>query len=418
MATAIERGAPAGIATGSKEVDAVNDQAWSGPGHPEDTPLRDLLMEALTKGYTYSIGRAVQSLAAEQRLGGFEGEVNAEMAVQMGKTARGFWVPWDAPIERRSLTTAGGAGSITAQVPYMLLIDVLRPKLAIARLGGRVLNLIGNGPKGDVQLSTKGAASTVSWVGEGSAPASSSNLVSNSFVMKPYTVTAYSDVTRRMLKLGAPGFEDQIIDDISVGLGVGIDQTALNGSTPNQPMGLFQFSGIPSVGAHGDAGNGGTITYSVLVAMNQMVGLYNGDSPMTAKLGWVTSPQGRATLSLTDKSATVSTGRYCWESHAFLVDGEVVTVESVLGYPAVATTNAPSALTEGTSSAVTAIAHGNFDDCWINLFSGFDCMVNPFLQSINGVVRVSGFQDVDVRFVRPSAFCVCSNIAAISPQTS
>ena len=301
----------------------------------------------------------------------------------------------------------------------MMMIDVLRPKLVIARLGGRILNLVGDGlNKGNVQLPTKSAASTISWVTEGNAPASESNATIQGFTMKPYTATAYSDVTRRMLMLGDEGFEQQVINDLMTGISVAADSTALNGSSGSQPMGLFQFGGIPQVSAHGDTGNGGTITYSNLVAMNQIVGLYNGDAPATARLGWVTSPQGKATLSLTDKSASASTARYCWESHLQIVDGVERTVEHVLGYPAVATTLAPSAATEGSSSSITALAHGNFDCCWINFFTGFDVLVNPFLQSTTGVVRISVFQDLDVRYVRPESFVLCTNINAIVPQTS
>lgn len=419
----VRGGAPSSVKTGSKEVDDVVDEAFDGPEQPDERPaLWDLYDEALSKGYTYAFGRAVGLAARGKRLTGFEAEVDAEMTRNKGRRAQGFFVPWSVPIaargERRSLSIGGSPGAKTAQIPYMLLIDVLRPKIAIARLGGRILDLIGSGPRGDVQLSTKRVASSVSWVGEGAAAASQSNMQVQSFNMQPYTCTAFTDVTRRMIKLGAPGFDTHVIDDLTTGIAVGVDSTAFNGNSPFQPLGLFQIPGVPSIGAHGDSGNGGTFTYSNLVGMNQTVLLYNGDSPSTARMGWVTSPQGKATLALTDKSATASTGRYCWESRTQWVDGNEVTLEHMMGYPAVATTLAPSASTEGSASNITAVGHGNFDDCWVNLFSGFDVVVNPFLQTSTGVVRVSAFQDVDVRFVRPSSFCVCTNIAAISPQTS
>jgi HK97 family phage major capsid protein len=415
--------APAGIKTGNKEVDGLNDDAWSGgPGHADEqnSPLKSLYLDALTKGHTFSVGRAVKQLVDGKRLKGMEGEVDVEMARRMGRPAKGFWVPWDCPVraERRSLTVSVSPGSVTAQIPYMMMIDVLRPKLAIARLGGRILNLIGDGPRGTVQLPTKSAASTISWVSEGAAPASEANPTIQGFTMMPYTATAYTDVTRRMMLLGSDGFEDHIINDLMVGIAVAVDGAAINGSSGVQPLGIFQLAGMPSIGAHGDTGNGGTITYSNLVAMNQIVGLYNGDSPATARMGWLTTPQGKATLSLTDKSSSASTGRFCWESHLQIVDGVERTVEHILGYSAVATTLAPSALTEGSSSNITALVHGNFDNAWINLFSGFDCLVNPFLQSVTGVTRISAFQDVDFRLVRPESFCICGNIAPIVPQTT
>jgi hypothetical protein len=143
MTTATHRGAPASIKTGNGDVDDVIGDFYKGPGHPGDdenpkpkTPLQELYDQALKTGYVFSIGRAITAIANEKRLNGFEAEIDAEMTKQMGRSARGFWVPWNAPIERRNLTTTTGPGSITAQIPYLLLIDVLRPKLAIARLGG------------------------------------------------------------------------------------------------------------------------------------------------------------------------------------------------------------------------------------------------------------------------------------------
>ena len=90
--------APAGIKTGNKEVDDLNDDAWSGgPGHAdeEDSPLKGLYLDALKKGYTFSVGRAVKQVADGKRSNGFEAEVNVEMATRMGRPAKSFWVPWD-----------------------------------------------------------------------------------------------------------------------------------------------------------------------------------------------------------------------------------------------------------------------------------------------------------------------------------
>lgn len=406
--------APASTKTGSKQVDDVMGDAFKGPGHSDDsakTPLAALYEEALAKGKVFSLGRAVKLMLQKGTLDGYEAEVNAEMSKRMGRQAQGFWVPYDAPIhfERRNLTVSTSPGAVTAQIPYMLMIDVLRPKLAIARLGGRILNLIGSGPKGDVELSTKSAAATVSWVTEGNPPSASSNLTVQGFRMTPKTASAYSDVTRRMITLGAPGFEEHVVDDIATGIAVAVDGAALAGVYP-QPNGLFQLQGIPTVTAGTDSGNGGVPTYATIVAMNEAVGYFNGDSPTTARMGWVCAPQVKSTLLKTDKGGTTTTGRFCWEHEPVAVNGEIVNFEHMLGYPAVATTLAPAASTEGSATTICSLAHGNFDDCWVNLFSGFDCIVNPFLQSTNGVVRISWFQDVDVHFVRKGSFCVCSNI--------
>ena len=94
------------------------------------------------------------------------------------------------------------------------------------------------------------------------------------------------------------------------------------------------------------------------------------------------------------------------------MNNDFVICEEMLGYPAVASNNAPSQITKGTATNVTVLAFGNFNDCVVNTFGSFDVLVNPFLQSTNGVVRVSGFADVDVLFRRGGSFCKCVNMLA------
>ena len=362
----------------------------------------------------YSLARAVvRALENDGEPDGLELEVSQELSRRTGRTARGFLVPWDAPAtERRNLSTVAGPGSITGIIPQGMLIDSLRPKLACARLGAQVLNLISGDGTGLVQLPVKQLVSTISWVSEGSPPASQSNFTVASQLLTPHTATAFTDVNRRMISLGQPGFEQFVIDDIMTGIAVAVDAAALNGTgTNNQPLGLCQIlTGQPSVGAANDSGNGGKPAYVDLVAMERAIGQANGDSPCDCKLGFVTSPAGRSALRRCDLGGSTVTGRYAWKSHPCYnpVTGQLEFIETCVGYPAVATTNVPSNLTEGSGTGLTSGIMGNFNDMIINLFSGFDCLVNPYLQSTNGVVRVSGFQDVDVCLRRFGSFATCT----------
>jgi HK97 family phage major capsid protein len=372
-------------------------------------------------GGWYSIGRAIRNACAAEDAGpgGLEGEVSREIAHQLGRDPKGFFIPLALPMQhvpaRRSLTVAGSPGAIQTTLPERTLIDVLRPKLVIRRLGGRVTNLTYSQAPGNVAVPAKTAASTVSWVGEGAAPASQSNMTVGQVEFSPFTATAYTDITRRMLKLGEPEFEEFVVDDLTTSVAVATDLVALNGSGQGQSLGLFQRTNIPSlVPAADSGGNGGKPAYTDLVAMEKLLGMANGDAPMDARVGFVTSPQGRSALRRTDLGGSTVTGRYAWKCHTELIEGMWVPVETVLGYPAAASTNVPANITQGSGSNLTAAILGDFGSVCANYFGLLDVLVNPYLQSSSGVVRVSIFFDVDVQHLRGAFSFV--NLVGIDPS--
>ena len=195
--------------------------------------------------------------------GGLEFEISRELERRTGRAPQGFFCPWNAPVEHRNLGFGGSAGysglaAAQATVPDVL-IDVLRAKLALDRLGAQIKDWTPGTPSGlGVMLPTKASAATVSWVSDGSSAASESNMTVTQAAMAPHTCTAYTDVTRRMMSLGGPSFEKHVIDDLVTGLKIGIDAAAINGVGANGTLlGLFQNSNIPQFVPASDSGDGG-----------------------------------------------------------------------------------------------------------------------------------------------------------------
>lgn len=348
------------------------------------------------KNHRYSIRRALLAGEADTEPTGLEGEVSAEIAVRTGRRARGIWIPHDAPTAgRRNLTLGGtGAGAYQTTVASTWW-DVLRPKLVLNRLGARISDF-GGGVGGNVAIPVKQQASVPTWVTEGQAPPESNESIAQSLVT-PHTVTNYTDCTRRMLSLGAPGFMQFLEDDLIGSVAVAIDAAGLNGSgNSNEPLGLFQMPGIPTVVFSADSGNGGAPDYPTLCQMESIIGQACADSPETARLGWVTTPQGRSKLRRTPSLGSTYTGLPCWECR----DGR----ESMLGWPAASTTNAPGGITKESGTALSALLFGNFNDLVVQLFPAVDIIVNPYLQSLNGVVRLTIYQDADIMPLRAISF--------------
>jgi HK97 family phage major capsid protein len=158
------------------------------------------------------------------------------------------------------------------------------------------LTLPGDGPKGGVRIPIRNAASSAQWISEGSA-ATGSAATTIAMELFPSTVSAVTAITRRMVtSLGQPGFVDFTIEEMMTSCAVELDRAVINGTGFNQPFGLAQNAGIPSVATIGDSGTGGTMADSCLVAMEELVGNANGDSSADCRLGFVTSPRGRSQL--------------------------------------------------------------------------------------------------------------------------
>ena len=151
-----------------------------------------------------------------------------------------------------------------------------------------------------------------------------------------------------------------------------VDAAAINGLglASNQPLGLLQTPGVPSYSLAADSGNGGVPAYADAVGMEEAAANLNADSEADARMGWLTSPNGRSKLRRTDSSAAVSgtSGRWVWRDDQ----------NTVISYPAMATTNVPSNTTKGAGPAspprFTAIG-----GIWsVNLFSAVDILYTPF----------------------------------------
>jgi HK97 family phage major capsid protein len=345
--------------------------------------------------HPYSLRRALAMAQPDSRPSGLEGEVSAEISRRSTRAPRGIFVPHDVPIRRNLWAGTSGSGSIQTTVPYTLF-DALRAKLVLAKLGANIGDF-GGGDRGQVALPVKSASANVSWVSEDQPAPSQTNMKVGQALLQAHTCTAYTDVSRRMIVSGTPGFEAFIENDLALGIAVAIDADVLNGpGSSNRLLGLFQTTSWTQFAFLNDTGNGSKPDYVTLCAMESAIGGANADAGGNVRIGWVTSPPGRSALRRCDLGGATVTGRYAWKAHrCYSPSGEVETVESVLGHAAVSTANVPSNITKGSGTNLAPLLAGNFGHLFMQMWSAVDFVVNPYLQSTGGIVRISAFQDTD-----------------------
>jgi len=354
---------------------------------PQATPKEkaEALPHEVRGAPRYDLKRAIRAVVKRgfgSGVDGLEGETSAEIARRTGRQPKGFYLPHNAEVRSLNLTTGAGA----LETEYSTVIDALRAKCLVARLGATILPDL----HGRYAMPVKTGTVTLGWFPDGGAPAAESNpVIGHDEFLTPHTTGAYTDMSRIAIETEVGG-EDVAVDELLAAIAVEIDRAALSGGTnPYEPTGLLNRTDVPvlSLGA-----NGAALTYPNLVAGEQALGNANADSGPVA---FVTTPNGRAKLRLTSKTAN----SYVWDDN------------SVLGSPAYATTNVPSNGTKGTGTGLSAAVLGNWADLVIGLYGPIDVLINPYTLSTAGFVRISALQDADVALKHAASFLVWNDFA-------
>lgn len=329
---------------------------------------------------------------------GFEREVSEAAAKKSGKSPQGILVPIDI-LSSRLMPHFGDAGQISVMARAMAwamsqvrdltvgtstagghtvatdllsgsFIELLRNRMALARLGATVMN----GLNGNIAIPRQTGGATAYWVAESGAPTESQQAF-DQVSMSPKTVGAFTDYSRKLLLQTSIDVESMVRRDLATVLGLEIDRVGLYGTgSSNQPRGVDQTSGINTVNFAAAAP-----TFAEIVSMETQVAADNAD---IGALKYLVNATGRGGMKTTEKAT--NTGQFIWEPG-----------NTVNGYPCEVSNQVASG----------DFWFGNWADLLIGFWSGLDLMVDPYTGSTSGTVRVVALQDVDVAVRHPESFC-------------
>ncbi len=343
----------------------------------------------------YSLLRAISLRANNQPLDGLEKEVNDEIAKRSGKAAQGFYFPMQLAGERRDLDTTTGAGAVQKTVDAANFIELLRAKTLTQKLGARILS----GMHGEYSVPAQSGGASAYWVTEGNAPTASNQTIGQ-VALKPSTIGAFTDLTRKFLNQTSLDAEAFVREDLARVLAIAIDSAAYNGSGVGaEPLGILQNTAVTTV----EIGeNGGAPTIAHVVALETAVAIANAD---TGTLAYVTNPKVRGKLKVTPKLVSANDfGVYVW--------GGVGGDNSMNGYSAYASTLIPANLSKGTDRNLSAAIFGNWNDMVISFWGqGVDVMVDPYTLSSTGGVRIVTLADADIKLRHAASFAKIVDIA-------
>ncbi len=347
----------------------------------------------------FDIGNLIRGMIDPTFSGyGLELEVANELARRSPTKPRGYLVPFE--VLKRDLvvgTATAGGHTVATNLLADKFVDVLRPTSIIANLGATYLN----GLVGGVAVPRQTSGATAYWVTENDSPTESQQAF-DQVPMTPKTLGAYTDVSRKMLLQSSLDIKSFVISDLRASLGQELDRVVLGGSgSGNEPTGILNNSAISTVSL---GTNGAALTWGNVVDLESTVAQANGDG---LNMGYVTTKQVRGKMSQTQKVAATG-APFIWEnSPRPQLPGEGV----VNGLRAIASSLIPSNLTKGSGTNLSAMICGNWSDLLVGQWgAGIEIILDPYVNSTNGAIRIIAMTDVDFAVRHPESFIKIKDI--------
>lgn len=346
----------------------------------------------------YSLTRALAGAAGLEVDWGRERELSQEIARRAGRPFQGIAIPLslftDAPVEQRVFTStlpAGGPGSNLIPTDYRpdQVIDILRPKSVVYRMGARLLT----GLMGDVKIPRLKVSAGLSWVAENAA-ITAADPQADQVALTPKHAGSIVEFSRNMLLQTSPDIEQLLRMDMAAIIAAGIDKVAVNGGGANEPVGILQTAGIGVVALGVD---GAAPTWASVLSLIETAQL--ADAP-TAAAGFITTHKAVRKMRSTVKVATTD---------SVMIQEEP---KALAGYPLAASNNVPSNLTKGVGTNLSALIFGDLSELLIGLWSELDILVNPFESTAysKGNVQVRAMATLDVKLRHAASFAAIKDM--------
>lgn len=328
----------------------------------------------------FSILRAVQSIAENGALTGYEKEISDEVAKKRGESpnARQIFVPMDVQCARfmQAEVFEKGGALVQEDVRGESFIELLRNKTVTDKLGVTRINNV----SGNLAIPKQSGGATAYWLAEG-ASMPESDQEYGQVLLSPHRLGARTHITKQLMIQSDPSAEMLTRNDLTRVMAIENDRGYLNGSgASGEPLGLFNTADVNTVTF------GGPPTWEKVVEFETLISEDNADED---GMVYVTTAGVRGKWKTTLKSSGVA--GYLWEGSR--ADAEVN------GYRAMKSQQIPD----------NKVVFGNWSDLLIASWSGMDITVDPYTNADAERVRiiVNTYSDCAVR--HPESFAISTD---------
>lgn len=317
---------------------------------------------------------------AAMKAAGFEIEACRAAAEKANKQVRGLVIPADVLTRAVSPFNTGTSGtntgdtggfSVATTLQAQSFVEMLRNRAVLLRKATALGGLLGN-----VDIPRQVGGATAGWIGE-DEDSPNTGVALDQISLSPKTVSAYSEITRRLLMQSSLDVELMVRRDLAKAMALAIDLAGFYGTgTDKQPRGIINYAGINAVPFAQPLP-----TYAELVAMETEIAADNAD---VESMAYVLNARMRGHCKTTPKFGS-GTESVIWERG-----------NTVNGYAAEVTNQIANG----------DVLFGNWADLIVGLWGGLEMTVDPYTHSTKGRIRIVTFQDVDFVLRRAESFCL------------
>jgi HK97 family phage major capsid protein len=302
----------------------------------------------------------------------FEFEASQAAKDKYGRNSEGLTLPGEVMgTWTRDINTSDDSGGVGQDFRTGDFISALRDASGVISAGATIFpDLVDN-----VKIPKQTGVSTAAWIATEGGAVSESELTLGSVTMSPNTISAYTDITNKMLANSSLSIETLVRNDLAAGIGKVVDTGAMTGSgSSGQPTGLDNATGVNSV----TLATAHTPTWAEAVEMESLV---LADNVPFNRPGYLTNSTIVGNLKTTQKATNTA---------IFIMDGD----NRVNGHDVTI------------SNAVGAgyIYFGMWSDLLIGFFGSIDILVDPFSVASNNVTRIRATQFCDVALRHGQSF--------------
>ena len=317
----------------------------------------------------YSLMRALRACQAGDWKGAeLELETSLTVADQLGKDARGFYVPYD--VQQRDMTTGtANAGKELVGTDHLAsnFIDALRGQTLLMMLGADVIT----GLVGNVDIPASDGDGDYYWINEGE-DGTEGTIPTRTVLLSPKTVAGAVPVTRRLLQQSAPSVEAMLMRQMQLGASMAIDNAGFVGAAKG-PTGIMKSTGISTV----TLATAGKPSWTEVVALETAAA---ADDALVGNLAYV----GHSHVIGHCKSTPRDAG-----SGLMLMEGGMI--NGYTGYRKNGLEN-------------TDLLFGNFGDVAIGMWGVLDVVPDMATKAASGGLVMRIFQDIDIVIKQPKSF--------------
>ena len=294
----------------------------------------------------------------------FEFEASQAAKDKYGRNSEGLTLPSEVMgTWTRDINTSDDSGGIGQDFRTGDFIYALRDASGVIRAGATIFpDLVDN-----VKIPKQTGVSTATWIATEGGAVTESELTLGSVTMSPNTISAYTDITNKMLANSSLSIETLVRNDLAAGIGKVVDTGAMTGSgSSGQPTGINSATGVNSVTLTTAA----TPTWAEAVEMESLV---LADNVPFNRPGYLTNSTVVGNLKTTAKASNTA---------IFIMDSD----GRVNGHP----------VTISNAVAAGYAYFGMWSDLLIGFFGSIDILVDPYTAATNNLTRIRATQFCDV----------------------